>query len=384
MRLFCDVTVPSLVPSLTSAALAAASVVVLTGCSALDGGSDGLPSCLEAPRARPLLHAMLLSNLDPFDPFGTPVSSAIEVVDLETHELVRTLQTGEHFVSSIAVSPDGLIIYLARTVNSEIAVVDGKSGSQLASIPVTFPQDLALSADGTRLYATAADSFLAIDAYTGVVTSTLPTGGDVPLGLSLSPDGTRLGAPGTFGGTDAAYYLVNAVGPLSPVSRIALADQFPGCATMPTDSVFTDGGRALLWDSNCDAIYQIDVNAAAQLTGATIALGRDIGGFFNFNNMITYSAAVGRAYVAKESVELAIVNPVAASATLHGGFGGAPFVLAQTPAGDAEYVAVLPESGGANTLTRADTATGTLQHGVYTFSDPTKDVRDMRIVVAAP
>jgi DNA-binding beta-propeller fold protein YncE len=347
-------------------------------CVPVDGGGRHVCRSLEAPR--PLLFALLLSNLEPFG--LDPVASAIEAVDLAAGSIFHFLDTGPHHVSSIAVSPDGSRVYLAQLMDDRIVAVSVPSGATLYTVPVTFPRDLVLSADGATLFSTAATSLVAIDTSTGVVTSELSTGDDSPLSLSLSPDGSKLGAPTTQGGASAAYYLVTATSPLTLVSRIVLAQPFPDCATFPNDSVFTDTGRALLWDANCDAIYQIDTDATAQLGNATIVTSRDDGVFLNSNNVLSYSPISRRAYAVKESSELVIADPAAATASLLGGFGGTPFVVTQTPDGRAQYIAV--GESAQYSLARIDSATGTVQHGVYTFSAPDKVVRDMQIVVVQP
>jgi len=37
--------------------------------------------------------------------------------------------------------------------------------------------------------------------------------------------------------------------------------------------VFTDTARALLWDSNCDNLYHVDIAASRQVTAGTIRMG---------------------------------------------------------------------------------------------------------------
>jgi len=157
----------------------------------------------------------------------------------------------------------------------------------------------------------------------------------------------------------------------------------PGCSVNPNDVTFTNTGRALLWDSNCDRLYQVDVPGQAQVTADTISVGADSGGSFNFNNVVSYSVASGRAYAQKESDELAVMDPAAVNSSLIGGFSGIPFVPSLTPNGKDLFVSVIhrfSKGGGADTLDRLNTATGTFTRDVYTFTEADRSVRDMRII----
>jgi YVTN family beta-propeller protein len=343
---------------------------------------DGQRACA-APSLPPqlLLFAALVVDLGGV----SPNPSSLEIVDLDTRMRVRTLDLGSRTVSSIAVSPDGARAYIGDANRALVSVINTTTGANIADIAVTFPRDIVLSADGARLFATTGNSFTAIDTATNTVVSTLSTGSDTPLGLTLSPDGTMLGAPSTVGGSNTAYYLVNATVPLLLLQRITVGNPRAGCTSFPNDTVFTNTGRALMWDSSCDAIYQVDVALRAILPAATIAFTRDSGSLFNFNNVLAFSAPAGRAFVVKDSSEVAIGDPAAVSGTTLGGFTGVPFVLAQTPSADAELVAVIHRfgggGGGPDTLDRLDAATQTFQRGIYTFSDAGKSARDMRIVV---
>ena len=326
------------------------------------------------------LFALMTAEVEPHEEEPPPLSS-IEVVDLINMATVRSLSIGARLVSSLEVSPDGQRLYVVDRTQREIAVLSATTGGTVASIPLTYPRDCVLSADGSTLYVTTDSSVVAIDTTSNTVRLTLATGTDTPLGIALSPDGSTLGTACASGGPNPAAYLVEAA-TLTLKARIPIAGNVAGCVTSPNDVAFTDNGRLLLWDSNCDSLYQVDVASAAQLTAQTINLGRDTGSFFNFNNMLSYSAASARAYATKESLELAIMDPTGPSGTLVGGFSGVPFVPVLTPDGLALFIAVLQPSaaGGADTLDRYDTTSNTFMRGVYTFSAATMTVRDMQIL----
>ncbi len=334
-----------------------------------------------------ILFALTTNNLaaDPTQcSFIVPsCASAIEIVDLRTMARVQTLPLGQVVGTSLAVSPATQRLYVVDRLNSAVAVFDALTGARVATVPVADPRDSVLSADGKRLYVSAGQSIVAIETLTNTVLRILTTGNDTTLGIALSLDGGTLGAVSTSGGLNPALYLVDA-STLTLRARVAITN--PGeptnCATFPNDVAFTVGGRALLWDSNCDNFYQVDVATATQLTAGTVRMGRDAASSSNFNNIIQYSAASGKGYALKESNELAIMTPSPPSGSLVGGFSGTPFVPALTPDARQLLTSVIHRfsGGGADTLDMYDTLGNTFTRNVYTFSNSTMSVRDMRII----
>jgi DNA-binding beta-propeller fold protein YncE len=95
----------------------------------------------------------------------------------------------------VTASPDGKTVYAACVTAKTVAVVDLAGGkvARTVALPAT-PTGLALSADGTRLYATCASPagvVCAIDTASGAVGARIPAGHGV-LGPALSPDGKTL------------------------------------------------------------------------------------------------------------------------------------------------------------------------------------------------
>jgi hypothetical protein len=239
-----------------------------------------------------------------------------------------------------------------------------------------------LSADGSTLYVSAGQSLLKINTASGLTASL--TVGDVFLGIALSPAGDTIAAAAvSASGSSPWLYLINAQ-TLHP-DRLGVTGTLEGCTTSPNDAAFTNTGRVLLWDANCDAFYQFQVATEEQL--GTIYLGRDFQSFFNFNNMLFYSTVSGRAYALKEDGDgeghpmLAIADPPSTTFTLES-FNGEPYVPALSPDGRTLAVSVIHRflEGGPDTLDLLDTATNTWQRNVFTFGSPTMSVRDMRIV----
>jgi DNA-binding beta-propeller fold protein YncE len=344
---------------------------------------------LRVPRAQPPhpAGAVLIALLtDEFAPDYAPPNSAIEIVDLATMNAVGSFSIGQREVTSLAVRRLGshnFRLYVTDLTNGAVVAFNANSGAVIATVPVAFPRDCVMAPNGHRLYVSADQSIVAIDTGPHTVSKVLQTGSDTPLGISVSPDGSMLAVATTDGGSNPALYLIDA-STLTLTARIAITN--PGeptnCATFPNDATFTDTGRVLLWDSNCDNLYQVEVASAAQQTSDTIRMGRDAGSFFNFNNQLSYSTVSDRVHVTKESAELAVMDPAGVTGSAFGGFTGTPFVPSLAPDGQTLFVSVIHRfsGGGADTLDRYDVTSGALTRAVYTFSRSSMSVRDMRMV----
>lgn len=328
----------------------------------------------------PYLYAVTTSS---FDSFGfDPVTTQLQIVDLATRTSVRTVAIGTRAVTAIEVAPTGSAIYLSDSAG--IARINPRTGAEEARLAVAGARDLVLSADGTTLYAGTGSSLLAIDAGSMfAIRATVPTGTDTPLGLALSGDGRTLAAVTTDGGSNPALLLLS-TSPLALETRVAITGSVSGCGTSPNDVVLTNTSRALLWDSNCDAVYQVDMTSRTQLVAATIVTGRDSGSSMNYNSRITYSPRVQRAFTLKENNDVVSVDPMTASSTVLGAALGTPFAIAMSPEDEGQYITVIHRfsGGGADTLDHYDPISGILTRSVYTFTDATRSVRDMRIVRA--
>ena len=309
-------------------------------------------------------------------------NAALEVVDLNTHTTVRTLLLGARNPVSLSISPDAQRAYIVDRANSEVLVINAVTGQGIATIPAPDPRDGILTADGETLFVSAGSSVLKINTATNAV-QTLSLDGPLALGLALSPDGTKLAVVGSNQGSglSAPFYLVDTAAFTATLVTITNPGEPTNCITVPNDAVFTNAGRVLLWDSNCDTVYQVDVATAAQVTADTIRLGRDNGSFFNFNNILLFSAVTQRGYVLKETPALGVLTPSPAAGTTFTAPSGS-FVPAVTPNGLWVYTSILSLTGGSDTLVRFDTATNTFSGTLYTFTAPTAamTVRDMTIV----
>jgi hypothetical protein len=327
----------------------------------------------------PFLFAALLSDLSGM--CSSPPTTRLEIVDLSSSVMAGGFDLpGAAAVTSLAVAPDGQRIFLADACSSQVHVYTPQ-GAKLADVAVANPRDLVLSADGSTLYVANFTQIAAVDTATyGQAGSVALDGSDSALGMALGPDGTTLAAASTNGAGPAVYLF--STSPLAVIQRVPITATIPGCAVSPNDVTFTDAGRVLAWDSNCDWVYQVDVATRSYLSGSNIPYTRDSGSSFNYNNALFYVPARGKAYGFNEAGQAVVSDPAAASGTTLGGFTGIPFVPAPRPDGSGVYYSVIHRfsGGGADTLDLLNTGTETFTRGTYTFSDATRSVRDMRVV----
>ncbi len=83
--------------------------------------------------------------------------------------------------------------YIGLFADGMVAVFDTMTYQVLDKIPVTAPDGMAITPDGTKVYVSSANSGSVdvIDTTKDVVTTTIPVG-TMPQGMSITPDGTRV------------------------------------------------------------------------------------------------------------------------------------------------------------------------------------------------
>jgi hypothetical protein len=353
----------------------------------------------------PYLYALM--TVDPLpSEHNPPPRSAIEIVDLATNTLVRTIPLGQRTVKSLAVAPDGKRLYVSDERGNGIAVYDGTSGTQIGLVPMWQPRDLILGANGPRLYASGGLDVLAFDTASGtIVLSAAPqpssTQVDSPFAIALSPDGgtiavtTGCSTQCNDGVEDGVAVYLFDTNILRQWARVQITDpgQPTNCGVEAWDvAVATD--RVLVWDGNCGSLYQVRYGLtpprAQQDHSATIRMGRSNPSFGSFAapNALAHDDMlniVPRAQVyAAYDPYLYVMEPAGVTGQSYGGFTGLPFVSGMTPDKMFVYISVghlVGQTKTADTLDRVD-ARGKFGRNLYTFSDPDMWVRDIRIVNA--
>ena len=153
---------------------------------------------------------------------------------------------------NIAISADGSRLYVTAQDSDALLVVDARQGRLLEEIGVgRRPNDVVLSADGRTAYVTneGSDSVSAVDLASRRVTTF--AAGDAPTGLALAPDGSALFVANWFGNDISVIDLQDGrerrrlaagsnplrVVPSPDGSRIVVANQLSRVAAYPAPPV---------------------------------------------------------------------------------------------------------------------------------------------------
>jgi YVTN family beta-propeller protein len=172
--------------------------------------------------------------------YATAAAGTVAIVDIARAKVTGTLTLGGQ-PSCGVLSPDGRLAYIALADDLGIAVIDTVTDIMTGPFPIGVgnrPSVLAMSADGDRIYAAAqgGNKVVAVETATMSVLGTGTIAGATIFSLAISPDGSRLYAPGG----------ILSIGKLYAVDTDTLdatAEVWVG--GMPKDvTVSPDGGRA--------------------------------------------------------------------------------------------------------------------------------------------
>jgi len=152
----------------------------------------------------PVLGLFAVLACIPFLPSASALASApllyvsnagdntVSAIDPGTDNTVATIPVGDEPEGEVT---DGRFVYVANVNGHSVSVIDSSTNAVTTTIPVSgFPNRLALSPDGTRLYLGDIgpnSNVSIIDTATNTVITTL-SGFAEAQGLTLSPDGNRL------------------------------------------------------------------------------------------------------------------------------------------------------------------------------------------------
>ena len=327
-----------------------ASLPWAVGCGGNDGADDPTVT----------LYA-LMHNLDLF-----AADAEVEIVDLGTRTRVGGFALPDVNASSLAVSPDGATLYIADAGSGAILVRDA-AGAPLPTIAQPGVRDLALSADGTRLWAAGSGLVALYDTGTHALLESLPLTTGEGFALALSPDETTLAWPAWT----AAGAAINGIY-LAPAATLATATPVPltggpGVFVYPSDVRFASDDLLLVWDNNNDTIHHVDVPSALQLPLGTTSMTADGGASFNSNNALQWVDERQKLYGFKESGEAWVYELATGTATPLGGFTRSPFLPVADPDGRTVYYGLYPASGP-SALDVLETTGDTFTRSVYTFT----------------
>ena len=224
---------------------------------------------------------------------GDSLAPVTRLFDAATGELTATFgdPDGDRIVTSIAFHPSGdeLAMFVSRP--SEIQIVDVESGDLVRTLTVGADAGrLCISGDGVILAAAAADEVLHVwDFASGIETLTLP-GTAQTNGLSCAPDATRLGST-TPSGSARIWDLT--AGGSAEVLSIPTSRPFDAAWSPDGGALITSHHDAPLRRYAADDGRLVAEAAAGELIPTQLALSRD--GRFLAANGPSLGAADGQA-----------------------------------------------------------------------------------------
>jgi YVTN family beta-propeller protein len=177
-----------------------------------------------------------------------------------------TLAAGDVWTAGLAISPDDGTVYVAANLADELYAVDAKSGMVRWSAPTgTQPYAVALSPDGKRAYVSdwAGAAVSIIDTATGLKVADVAVAAH-PNALAVAPDGSTVYVA-CANGDD-----VDAIDTTTDAVRAIDAGLWPHAAegTTPNGLALSPDARTLyVADAGDDAVAVIDVSGSPRLAG---------------------------------------------------------------------------------------------------------------------
>src|SRR2546423_3662554 len=273
----------------------------------------------------------------------------ISVIDTGADRVMQTIKVGAR-ARGIRLSPDGRRVYVALSTPSgrdynqadnRIAAIDTASGEVVASYNVgSDPEQLAVSRDGKRLYASNEDAGTASvkDIETGKLIATLITGIE-PEGVTISPDGRWVYVTAETS---------NTVSVIDAQTNQVAATFMVG--SRPRDAAFSpDGARAYVTTEIGRTLSVVDTSVPKVINTVELARGDNVkpmGVVVSIDGRKVY-VAMGRAdeVLVLEATSFNVLNTIAVGKRVWG--------LALTPDGKKVYTA----NGLSNDVSVIDTAT---------------------------
>jgi YVTN family beta-propeller protein len=270
-------------------------------------------------------------------------AGVLSVIDTKTNTIVTGIPLRSASIG-IAFSPDGSKVYVSDSLLDSIEVISTATNTVVATITGvgTQPERLAMSPDGTRLYAVITGptpGVAVIDTGTNAVLPPLPVTGVVTgAGIVVSTDGSTLYV------SNPSLNRVTAISTLSgqptatiPVGRLPLAM-----------AISPDG--TLLYVVNTIGNSVSVVNTAVNGTVGTVAVPEDPRG-------VTFTPDGAMAYVASQSGVVSVIKTVTRSIVASVPVPQFPRDVAITPDGSRAYVATLPNVQILDTATNTNVST---------------------------
>ncbi len=305
------------------------------------------------------LHTDYNLNVTVIDTQTNTVTSNINVWNyIENATNISTSQFFD-YESEISVSPDGSKIYVAINQNYTVSVIDTKTNTVTAVIPIDnglsppgnvvgnriYGIDLAVSSDGTKLYVTNefANTIFIIDTQTNKVIATIPIEG--PFRVVVNPSGTSVYV---IKAADSSIAVIN------EESNTVIA-AIPVGKDLQYGSASSDGSKVYVAnDDGTVSVINTTTNIVTTTLNIPIKSRNALTGFaVSPDGSKTYEASQPMAEPGSLSVINATTSTVTAIIPLGYGVGG----VAVNPDGSTIYVYNNPDDGNDGRISVIDATT---------------------------
>jgi YVTN family beta-propeller protein len=268
-----------------------------------------------------------------------PAHDIVSVINTVTNAVVATVPIPGQLGRGVAVSPDGSKVYVTTVPANAVTVIDTKTNSMLANIPVEIgPFGVAMSPDGTSVWVTSVtiggpSAVTEINAANNTILGVLGIVGE-PRGVAVAPNGE----------TYVAIQDVNAVVAINP----ALGIDASYVVASPTGiAVSPDGTKVYVTnEGGSNTVSVIDTTANA--VTATIPVGDTPAG-------VAVSPDGSKVYVANQGFStpgntVSVIDTTTNTVTATISVGNLPIGVSVTPDGSKILVA----NNGSNNVSVID------------------------------
>ena len=230
----------------------------------------------------------------------------LRIVNLTTHTTLRNFELGKRKIDEMAIDYAKGVAYLAESSDGKITVLSLADGSFVKNFTFKGVRGLSLSKNGKKLYAIGYEdssslqgSLKLFNTETGTLDGTLQGAvNDQVYGLKISDD-EKTAAYVAFDGSKPFLRTIDLTS-FQELARTPILNS-GSCSTMVSKIAFTDNGRIILSDGNCDAIYQYDIASKKLLSSLQIDFpNRDSGSAMN--PVLAYSSSAKIGIATKEDI----------------------------------------------------------------------------------
>ncbi|WP_315732877.1 MULTISPECIES: autotransporter domain-containing protein [unclassified Bradyrhizobium] len=293
----------------------------------------------------------------PQDAFGISFTT-MSTIDTSNNNVLTPLVTGAQPTAAV-VRGDESIVYLSNSNSSfaspnTVYAIDTATNAIIATINVgggANPLGISISPDNTRLYVAnaAVNDIAVIDTTTNTVVATIPVG-NRPTMTAVSPDGTRVYATNLFGNTVSVIDTATN----SVTTTINVGVNPAGVTFSP------DGTRAYVANQTSNTISVVDTATNAVLTNIGVAAGAS-------PRQIAVSPDGTRLYVTNFNNDtVSVINAVTNTVITNIAVGTDPFGVVISPDGSRVYVT----NRTSNNVSVIDTASNTVLTTLAVSSSP--------------